>query len=228
MKKNLLDEKEVWTRFGKEQKVVEPFPIGPHFSYQLRHTPRHVLFTLARYKFAARLIGPRKTILELGCSDGLGTYYLAETAQSVCGVDFDEEAIAHAQQYYQNERLRFSQADFLGKKFGGYDAVVSYDVIEHIFSRNERAYLRTIAANLKPQGVAFIGTPNILAQKYSNRKTRAAHVNMFSHERLQALCGEFFHNVFVFGQNDELVHTGYLPMAHYLLAVCCQKKLKKK
>ena len=25
--------------------------------------------------------------------------------------------------------------------------------------------------------------------------------------------------------NDEVVHTGFAPMAHYLFAVCCQKKV---
>lgn len=28
----------------------------------------------------------------------------------------------------------------------------------------------------------------------------------------------YFHNVFMFSMNDEVVHTGFHPMAHYLLA----------
>ena len=32
---------------------------------------------------------------------------------------------------------------------------------------------------------------------------------------------QFFHNVFIFSMNDEVVHTGYAPMAHYLLALGC-------
>jgi hypothetical protein len=35
---------------------------------------------------------------------------------------------------------------------------------------------------------------------------------------------QFFHNVFVFSMNDEVVHTGYSPMAHYLLALGCGVK----
>ena len=35
---------------------------------------------------------------------------------------------------------------------------------------------------------------------------------------------QFFHNVFVFSMNDEVVHTGYFPMAHYLLALGCTLK----
>ena len=30
-----------------------------------------------------------------------------------------------------------------------------------------------------------------------------------------------FRNVFIFSMNDEVVHTGFYPMAHYLFALCC-------
>jgi hypothetical protein len=29
----------------------------------------------------------------------------------------------------------------------------------------------------------------------------------------------YFQNVFVFSMNDEVVHTGFSPMAHYLFAM---------
>ena len=35
---------------------------------------------------------------------------------------------------------------------------------------------------------------------------------------------EHFDHVFMFGANDEVVHTGFLPMAHYLLAVGCKPR----
>ena len=33
-----------------------------------------------------------------------------------------------------------------------------------------------------------------------------------------------FHNVFMFAMNDEVVHTGYHKMAHYLFALACERK----
>jgi hypothetical protein len=30
--------------------------------------------------------------------------------------------------------------------------------------------------------------------------------------------------VFLFSMNDEVVHTGFYPMAHYLFAVCADRK----
>ncbi len=38
-----------------------------------------------------------KSILDLGCSDGFGTYYATEFAKYTLGVDFDWEAIEFAQ-----------------------------------------------------------------------------------------------------------------------------------
>ena len=35
---------------------------------------------------------------------------------------------------------------------------------------------------------------------------------------------KFFHNVFVFSMNDEVIHTGFQPMAHYLWTVCENRK----
>mgnify|MGYP007028595943 CR=1 FL=1 len=36
--------------------------------------------------------------------------------------------------------------------------------------------------------------------------------------------GRFFDNVFLFSMNDEVVHTGFTPMAHYLFALCVGPK----
>ncbi len=35
---------------------------------------------------------------------------------------------------------------------------------------------------------------------------------------------EYFHNVFMFSMNDEVVHTGYHRMAHYVIALCAGRK----
>ena len=216
-------EKKIWDKFGSKQKE-EIFSVGPYFSYQFRHSPRHVLFSLARYKFALKMIGQGKEILELGCSDGLGTYCLNEFAAKTVGVDFDEHSIDWADKNFANEKLTFKCDDFIGKSYGKFDGVVSYDVIEHIYPENEDAYVKTVVKNLKKDGIFLVGTPNENAQRFSPKKVVDAHVNLFTGERLAKLMQKHFHNVFLFSQNDEMVHTGYAPMAHYYLCLCCFKK----
>lgn len=94
------EEYELWNKYGTAQKE-ESVNLGPHSSYEWNNSRRQLLFTAARYKFAMKMIGNlyesnKKEILDLGCSDGFGTYYVAEYAKKVLGVDFDAEAIEFA------------------------------------------------------------------------------------------------------------------------------------
>lgn len=217
------DEFKIWKKYGSKQKSSS-VGLGPHTSFQFKNSPRRILFSLSRYKFAQKIIGKNKTVLELGCSDGLGGYILAEDASNVLGVDFDNESINWANDNLTNENLSFKVDNFLGKRYGESDAVVAFDVIEHISKKNENIFLATICKNLNEHGAAIVGTPNITSRQYSSKVVDDAHVNMYDAERLENLMRKHFHNVFMFAQNDEMIHTGFLPMAHYLIAVGCCKK----
>ena len=47
-----------------------------------------------------------------------------------------------------------------------------------------------------------------------------------SMKTLRELMGRYFQNVFMFGMNDEVLHTGYGPMCHYLWALAAGVKKK--
>jgi 2-polyprenyl-3-methyl-5-hydroxy-6-metoxy-1,4-benzoquinol methylase len=200
--------------------------LGPYFGHQIRNSPRHILFTLARYKFAARMLPQDRTVsvLELGCSEGIGTLLLGESGHRVTAVDADEQAIAHANRVLQKPNLSFKSANFVGQKFGTFDAVVSLDVIEHIERKDEDAYAKTITDNLTPEGMCVLGTPNDSASQYASKASQIGHVNMFVAERFTQLLRKHFVHVFMFGMNDEMVHTGFYPMCHYLMAVACMPR----
>ncbi|MCX5711820.1 MAG: class I SAM-dependent methyltransferase [Candidatus Omnitrophica bacterium] len=180
-----------------------------------------MLFTLSRYKFAAKMLPADKStkVLELGCQEGLGTIMLAECGQQVLGLDFDKEAILYAQKNLKHNNITFRCADFIGKKYGKFRSVVSLDVIEHIRPELEDRFLKTICLNLDKNGFALIGTPNITTDKYASKYSRLGHVNLFSPERLDRLLRKYFDNVFIFGMNDEVIHTGFYPMCHYIMAL---------
>lgn len=216
-------EKKLWDKYGAIQKS-KPFSFGPYYSYQFWNTPRHIIFSLARYKFAMKMIGSNKTILELGCNEGLGAYYLAEFSSHVLGVDFDEEAINWAKANLASKKISFKCGNFINNKYGKFDAVVSYDCIEHIYKKNEDAYLSTVINNLKKTGVFIIGTPNGESHRFSNPKVAEAHVNLFTGDRFTEVLGRYFYNVFLFCQNDEMIHTGFFHLGHYLIGLCCNKK----
>ncbi|MFZ5644539.1 MAG: class I SAM-dependent methyltransferase [Bacillota bacterium] len=204
----------------------ERITLGPYYSYQLKNTPRHLLFLLSYYKFAAKLLGQGKYVLEVGCSEGIGTLLLAEFAQRVVAVDIDADAIYEAKRAFNSEKIKFMALDFLESSIDIFDAVVSFDVIEHIYPENENSFFISICKNLKDNGVCIIGTPNKTSEQYASEATRMGHINMYTWDRLRDSMSRFFEQVFMFSVNDEMVHTGFYPMAHYLIAVGVNKKNK--
>ena len=209
----------LWSE-AKKAFGAEALTLGPYFTFIVQKSPRRLLHLLSYYKFAAKMIGTGKRVADIGCSEGFGTVLLAEHAQSCLGIDQDAAAIAVANASVASPKLAFLVADVLREKIGPFDAVVSLDVIEHIYRENEDAFVAAVAAALTDDGVLILGTPNIAADRYANEHSRRGHVNMFDAERLHALGRRHFRNVFSFSGNDEMVHTGFSPMAHYLLALC--------
>ena len=112
----------------------------------------------------------------------------------------------------------------MGKTFGAFQTVVSLDVVEHIYPQHEALYFETLANNLSPDGIAIVGTPNITATPYASKASNLGHVNLFSQARLKETLEHYFHNVFPFGMNDEILHTGFASMAHYVFCVACNKR----
>lgn len=64
-----------------------------------------------------------------------------------------------------------------------------------------------------------VGTPNLTAAQYASPQSEALHINLKSHDTLKVLLSRYFYNVFMFGMNDEVLHTGYAPMCHYIWGI---------
>lgn len=193
--------------------------LGPYFSFIVKKTPRRLLHMLSYYKFAAKMIGPGQRVMDVGCSEGLGTVILAEAASECVGVDLDPDAIEHATRTLANEKLTFQCVDALERPFGLFDAITSFDVIEHIFPEHADQFLSVLAQSLNDDGLIIVGTPNIAADQYASAHSRAGHVNLYSAERLRDSLAPHFHRVFMFSANDEMVHTGFAPLAHYVIGM---------
>jgi len=97
-------------------------------------------------------------------------------------------------------------------------------VLEHIDPAVEGEFVGNIARSLTEDGVCLIGSPSIESQPYASKASIEGHVNCKTAPELKALMQRYFNNVFMFSMNDEVVHTGYHKMAHYLFALCAGKK----
>lgn len=209
-----------------------PIELGPTPSHLWRTDPRHLCFLLSRYKFCSKLLAGKNNVLEIGCGDAFGTRLVLQTVKRVHGVDFDPLFIDWAKEQYDKERLNasFEVLDITkgNPQNGPYDAVFALDFIEHIPAKVEDKAIANVCRVLLPEAICVLGTPNITASSYAGRDSAMGHINMKSADSLQALLKTYFKNVFVFSMNDEVVHTGFYPMAHYLFGLGVGKKSRGK
>jgi 2-polyprenyl-3-methyl-5-hydroxy-6-metoxy-1,4-benzoquinol methylase len=189
--------------------------------------PRRICFVLSRYKFVAKMFSGLKRVLEVGCADAFGTRIVQQEVSELVAVDFDPVFVADVQARME-DRWRFTCQvhDMLsGPVPGGFDGAYSVDVLEHIQPEDEGQFLGNIVNSLTPEGICLIGTPSLESQAYASKASKEGHVNCKTAPELKALMQRYFHSVFLFSMNDEVVHTGYHKLAHYLFALCAHKKL---
>lgn len=187
--------------------------------------PVYFTIYLARYKFLARILNGIQSVAEVGCGDGFGTYFLTKSCHHVDAFDIDSETLEDCRRRMADvENLTFTCHDFVSdqlvSKSRGFDALVMVDVLEHIHDCEEKTFLDNALELLKDSGLAVIGTPNLEAHKWASENSRLTHVNLKSAQTLHDLLLPRFQRVLLFGQNDEVLHTGFFGMCHYLWAVC--------
>jgi 2-polyprenyl-3-methyl-5-hydroxy-6-metoxy-1,4-benzoquinol methylase len=188
--------------------------------------PKRTLFTLARYKFVAKMFEGRDRVLEIGCADAFGTRLVQQAVKHVTAVDFDplfiKDVLARMNPSWPMEAFVHDMLD--GPVPGRYDAIFSLDVLEHISPKDEARFIENALLALDDHGAMIVGMPSLESQAYASPQSKAGHVNCKSGKDFKSKLERYFHNVFVFSMNDEVVHTGFYPMAHYLIALCCGKR----
>jgi 2-polyprenyl-3-methyl-5-hydroxy-6-metoxy-1,4-benzoquinol methylase len=184
--------------------------------------PRRTLFTLARYKFVAKMFSGRKRVLEVGCGDAFGTRLVQQEVGRVTAVDFDpifiEDARSRLDPLWPMDI--FVHDMLSGPVPGRFDGAYCLDVLEHIKPAREQLFMKNFISSLAPDAAAIIGIPSLESQAYASPQSKAGHVNCKSGADFKKFLEGYFRNVFVFSMNDEVVHTGFFPMAHYLLGLC--------
>lgn len=115
---------------------------------------------LHRYVAAAELCRD-KSVLDVSCGEGYGSYILAQQAHSVFGLDIRQEKLKQARiKYEEQKNLHFitSRCDQLPVAASTFDVAVSFETIEHILEQED--YLSELKRLLRPNGQLIISTPN--------------------------------------------------------------------
>jgi len=154
---------------------------------------------LARYIFASeRLEGKR--VLETGCGSGYGAALLSEWAAEVVAIDCSGEAIAWCRKRYGRSNLHFEKMDCrqLAFRGGTFDAVVSFELLEHLNERDQLFYLEEVVRVLNDdRGELFISTPNV----DHNRYVSPFHKRELTLDEFQHLLRRHFRQMEIYGQS---------------------------
>ena len=195
--------------------------LGMMSSHRWRMDPKVVLFSMARYKFVAKMLSGKKNVIEIGCGDGWGSKIVLQEVDRIRAYDMDPVLVEESKSLAQDERITFEEMD-LSENFVSPPADAAYllDVLEHVLPEDEDAFFKNIVRSLKPDGVCVVGIPSLGSQVYASKPSQKSHVNCKNGDDFKLMLQRYFRHVFLFSMHDELIHTGFCRMAHYLLGLC--------
>lgn len=168
-----------------------------------------------RYKETGRLIPERqeklyrainkefcggKTILDMGCSLGVGSNILAYEARFVWGLDINEEAIDFAQKTFRRPNLDFEILDIENppaKELAQFEIVVMSEILEHI--ELPEVALQNLKRFMVPSAISFITCPNEANEEVRINATKHGfHLSHWNAGQFYELLTKHFGSVVMF------------------------------
>jgi 2-polyprenyl-3-methyl-5-hydroxy-6-metoxy-1,4-benzoquinol methylase len=202
------------------------YELGSMVNDSFHHDPRRIAFTSSRYKFVSKMLSGVKDVIEIGCADSFMSRIVLQEVSNLDLTDFDLSFVQEAQRFHINDnKVNTFQHDLISKPFPKtYDAAYALDVLEHISPKDEFMFMRNLVLSIRDKGICVLGLPSLESQRYASDISKTGHVNCKSGADLKKFMNSFFEYTFLFSMNDEVVHTGYMPMSHYLIAVSAHPK----
>jgi SAM-dependent methyltransferase len=147
--------------------------------------------------FILDFIKPESTVLDLGCGLGFVSFYTAQKAKRVVGIDYNQEDIAKAKSLFQRDNLEYrcdNALTYLENRSETFDTLLLSHILEHI--HEPQKFLKDFTGFFK---YIFIELPDF--DKTLNNHYRknlelpliysdADHVVEFDRAELKALLGK--------------------------------------
>jgi len=194
----------------------EGIKLPPEYASFVQNDLLRLLIRLARYKFVARMLKKKDSVLEIGCGSGLGSIFLSQYCAHVTGIDIKTTEIEEARSINLRTNVEFKVENlFTMNKSKTWDVIVALDVIEHMPISQGEELIAFIPELLSQTGMLVIGTPSIYSYQFQGSLSKASHVKCYDLQELLSIVDAYFGRTIAFCMNDELVHTGFAKMAWY-------------
>jgi SAM-dependent methyltransferase len=164
-----------------------------------KETPLMIARHFCAYRFAGDY-ARNKSVLDVGCGEGYGSYYLAGLAREVTAIDRDEAIIEYAKSKYKRDNLNFQVMDVkdLGAITDKFECITSFQFIEHLGQPQE--FLNRVRNLLKEDGIFICSTPNRKdASPGSANPFNRFHIKEYFIDEYRELLGNAFTNIEILG-----------------------------
>lgn len=144
-------------------------------------------------------------VLDAACGEGYGSHLLADVAAHVTGIDVSDETVEHASRKYQKDNLTYIQASIEKLPFddNSFDAVVSFETIEHVPEQIQKSFLKEVRRVLKKDGIFVISTPNKAIYTEKLKNSPVYHIKEFEHDEFIHFIKTEFEHVKQYSQHFE-------------------------
>ena len=102
----------------------------------------------------------RATVLDIGCSTGIMTSYIAQYCKKIIGIDIDRKAIGFANKSFKKPNLLFEAGDSMNLRYKdkSFDVVICNQIYEHV--PDQKRLMHEIKRVLKDEGACYFAATN--------------------------------------------------------------------
>ncbi len=162
----MSDERSCWSEVTQIM-AVDEVRLGRRTSDWFDRAPQRILNHTSYYKFAAKMLGKDRRVLDICCGDGLGTWILAAECGYAMGIDPDEIAVSIAQGNWTDPRVTFACGELAELPAGPWGGVVCFEVLSRLSPAGAQRFLSRVCQGLAHDAMAIVGVPHVTNQQYA-------------------------------------------------------------
>lgn len=146
---------------------VHPMPTSADLDAHYQNYSTSRIYSAKRQKKIAnaqrrlryiRRFGSGNRFIDVGCNLGYAVHAAQTSGFDARGIDIDRDAINQASDDFGADRFEAMRVEDLAARGDTFDVAYSSEVIEHM--PDPRSFAQSLAAILKPGGIAYITTPD--------------------------------------------------------------------